>query len=86
MFKKNQVLNAKFLEELGCLICPRKKSYMEIVHDFCPVKAELRLPPYFHQSLELCSALSANCLPQSTNQRPIPHWTHPGTPECDGKS
>lgn len=60
-----------------------EKSYMEIFDYFYPIKAELGLPPYFHQLLELCDALSTNCFPQSTNQRPVPH---PGTPECDGKS
>lgn len=45
-----------------------EKSYMEIVNDFCPIEAELRLPPYFHQLLELCNELSANSFPQSTNQ------------------
>lgn len=47
-----------------------EKSYMEIVNDFYPIKAELRIPPCFHQLLELCNALSVNCFPQSTNQRP----------------
>lgn len=48
-----------------------EKSYMEIVNDFCPIEAELRLPPYFHHLLELCNELSANSFPQSTNQRPF---------------
>lgn len=63
-----------------------EKSYMEIVNDFCPIEAELGLPPYFHQLLELCNELSANCFPQSTNLRPVPCWTHPRTPQSDGKS
>lgn len=56
MFKKKEVFKCKILGRTEML-----KMSVEIFNGFYPAKAELMLPPYFHQLLEQCNALSANC-------------------------